>query len=205
MSAICLACCRDRCSREIMTLVFGLRQRETLSIQTAFWLTAQLTPDQVKSRPLMIRGSGLEHCSGPFLMSNILPFDKSSAKGHRADDVTAGNDEEWCVRKLINVGKGVKHLPVGCRTEQQSESMKLCSASFDQPANLRRLTAYESVMRCLSPSSTSPLLFQAGWQDCDMIVPADTLGIAENCPPYLKIREERLEAGSVLREMIPLW
>lgn len=37
-----------------------------------------------------------------------------------------------------------------------------------------------------------------------MMVLADTLGIAENCPPYLKIREKRLEADSVLREMIPL-
>lgn len=31
MSAICLACCRDRCSREIMTPVLGLRQRNTVN------------------------------------------------------------------------------------------------------------------------------------------------------------------------------
>lgn len=37
-----------------------------------------------------------------------------------------------------------------------------------------------------------------------MIALADTLGIAENCPSYEKIREQRLEAGSVLGEMIPL-
>lgn len=37
-----------------------------------------------------------------------------------------------------------------------------------------------------------------------MIAPADTLGIAENCPPHKKIREQSLEADSVLGEMIPL-
>lgn len=37
-----------------------------------------------------------------------------------------------------------------------------------------------------------------------MIAVADTLGIAENCPPYKKIREQSLEADSVLGEMIPL-
>lgn len=50
------------------------------------------------------------------LMSNISPFDKSGATGHRAEDVTAGNDEEWRVRKLINAWIGVKHLPLGVQS-----------------------------------------------------------------------------------------
>ncbi len=89
--------------------------RETLSCQAALWLTAQLTPGQVKPQPRRTRGSGSPPFStaGTILMSNISPFDKSRATGHRAEDVTAGNDKEWRVRKLINVRKGVKHLPLG--------------------------------------------------------------------------------------------
>lgn len=76
--------------RERMTPVLGLRQRDTVM------LTARLTPCQVKPRPRWARGSGsppsaLERTD---LMSNISPFDKSRATGHRAEDVTAGNDEE---------------------------------------------------------------------------------------------------------------
>lgn len=112
--------------------------------------------------------------------------------------MTAGNDEEWCVRKLINVGKGVKHLPLGCRAEKPSESMKLCSAFFDQPANLRRLAAYESVMRCLSPSSNSPFLFQASqswmtrlWYDSA----GWHLGNCRELPPLPKNKREETRGG----------
>lgn len=142
------------------------------------------------------------------LMSDISPFDKSWATGQRAEDVTAGNDEEWHVRKLINVWIGVKHLPLGVQSRADVWINEAVFASlFDQPANPRRLAAYKSVMRCLSPGSTSLPLFQASqswmarlWYDSA----GWHLGNCRELPPSQKNKRVESGGGQCFGEMISL-
>lgn len=78
------------------------------------------------------------------LMSNIPPFDKSRATGHGAEDMAAGNDGEWRVRKLINVGKG-SDAPASGRAERSiwtTEAVSGCLWPAGQPA------AVSSIWKC---------------------------------------------------------
>lgn len=78
----------------------------------------QLSWRQARSNPghggRGVQGSPPWALQQTVLMSNIS--DESEATGHRPGDVTVGNDEEWRVRKLIKVGRGVKHLPLGMQS-----------------------------------------------------------------------------------------
>lgn len=108
MSAICPAGCRDQCSRERMNPVLGLRQRDTAMSGCTLADNSADTRPRVKPWPRRTKGSSWYQTS--------LRFDKSRATWHGAGDVAAGIDEEWRIRKLINVGKGVKHLPLGTQS-----------------------------------------------------------------------------------------
>lgn len=197
MSTICLACCRASAAGKEWLQCLGLTQRDTVSSGcTLVDSSADVRPGQTPATE--DGGSDLPPLAPwlTFLMSNIRPFDESRATGHEAEDMTAGNDEEWRIRKLINVGKGVKHLPLGM---QSRTTIWINEAVFSSLWPAGQPTAdssiqYGSVMRCLSPGSTSSPLFQVTqswmtrlWWDST----TDTLGIAENCPPFKK----RAESG----------
>lgn len=108
MSAVCLACCRAGAAAEEW-------RRDVLSVEAVLRLTARLrlrprrtaVPVWPPSAPWLT-----------FLMSNIRPFYESWATEHGADAVTAGNDRDWRVRKLINVGKGAKRPPLGMQSRR---------------------------------------------------------------------------------------
>lgn len=86
-----------------MTPVLGLGQRDTVMCTLAeSSADARLgqTPAMQDERFRLLLP--LQHWGLTVLMSNISPFDKSRATGHRAEDVTAGEQRGGVTRQEIN-------------------------------------------------------------------------------------------------------
>lgn len=114
MSTICLACCRASVASKEWLQCSGLTQRDTVSSGcTLADSSADARPGQTPATE--DEGFRLAPISTmlTFLKWNIRLFDKGRAMGCGAEDVTARNNKEWRVRKLINKRKRVRHLPLG--------------------------------------------------------------------------------------------
>lgn len=101
------------------------RERMTPVLREAhFWSVWQLSRHQTRSnrgrKELRPHARPLQLLSQPFWCLTTEPVIKAEPRDTEQKDMTAGNAEEWRVRKLINAEAGLKPLPLGIRRNQWS-------------------------------------------------------------------------------------